>query len=206
MVRVRLHEFLELHQPQLPERDLLAFSLADPLHLQAEGHVAERRAPRKELGEVLEHHAAVEAVAGDDLAADADLARGGAEKARDDVEQGRLAAARGAHDAKEFGSLDIDADAVDAGDLTRRRVVGERDVGDFDVGHHHDPGRRHRCSGACVCNIRRGPDQFRPIWIRCRQARGRTISRIARASPRGFANFGNGTPGAFKWDRTQRDR
>ena len=53
----------------------LALGLADALHLEPEGDVAERGAPRKELGEILEHDAAVHAVAGHRLAADADFAR-----------------------------------------------------------------------------------------------------------------------------------
>src|SRR5262249_6959189 len=96
MVRIRLYEFFELHQLELRERDLLALGLADPPHLEPEGHVSERGAPREQLGKVLEHHAAVGAVTADRFAADADFARGGGEKAGDDIEQRRLPAARGA--------------------------------------------------------------------------------------------------------------
>src|SRR5215831_11940156 len=56
-------------------------------------------------------HAAVGAVTADRFAADADLARGGGEKAGDDVEQRRLTAARGPDDAKELRGLDVEADA-----------------------------------------------------------------------------------------------
>src|SRR5215467_16293473 len=80
MVRVRPHEFFELHQLELRERDLLALGLPDPPHLEPEGHVSKRGAPREQLGEVLKHHAAVGAVTADRFAADADFARGGARK------------------------------------------------------------------------------------------------------------------------------
>jgi hypothetical protein len=54
-------------------------------------------------------------VTADRFAADADLARGGGEKAGDDVEQRRLPAARGADDAKELRGFDVEADARNAG-------------------------------------------------------------------------------------------
>ena len=75
MVRIGLDELVELDELELAARDLLALGLGDPLHLQPEGHVAERGAPGKQLREVLEHDAAIHAVAGDRRAADADLAR-----------------------------------------------------------------------------------------------------------------------------------
>ena len=116
-------------------RDLLALGLSHALHLQAEGHVSERGAPWKQLGEILEHDAAVHAVAGDGLAADADLAGGGREKAGDDVEQRRLAAARRADQAEELRGLDVEADVLHAGDPAGGRVVDQRDVADLDMGH-----------------------------------------------------------------------
>src|SRR5256885_4476255 len=135
MVRVRGHEFLQLDQLELFERDRLALGLAHPFHLEPEGHVAERGAPREQLGKVLEYDAAVEAVAADRLAGDADLAGGRGEKAGDHVEQRRLAAARRADEAKEFRSLDVEADAGDGRNLAGRGVVDERNVADFDMGH-----------------------------------------------------------------------
>ena len=112
-----------------------ALGLADPPHLEPEGHVSERGAPWEQLGKVLKHHAAVGAVTADGFAADADFACGGGEKAGDDVEQRRLTAAGGADDAQEFRGLDVEADARDARDLPGGRVVDERDVADFDMGH-----------------------------------------------------------------------
>ena len=109
VVRVGVGEFLELDQRELLERDLLALRLRHALHLQAEGDVAERACARKELGEVLEHDAAVHAAPGHRLAADADLAAGGREEAGDDVEQRGLAAAAGADEAEELGLLDVEA-------------------------------------------------------------------------------------------------
>ena len=93
MMRIGGGELLQLHQAQLLARDLLAFLLGYALHLQAEGDVAERGAPGKQLGEILEHDAAVHAVPGDRLAADADLAGGRRQEAGDDVEQRGFAAA-----------------------------------------------------------------------------------------------------------------
>src|SRR5262249_22284917 len=116
VVRIRLDEFFELHQLELRERNLFALGLADPSHLEPEGHVSERRAPREQLSEILKHHAAVGAVTADRFAADADLARGGGEKAGDYVEQRRLTAAGGPDDAKELRGVDVGADAGDAQD------------------------------------------------------------------------------------------
>src|SRR5215510_9367913 len=102
VVRVGLGELLELDQAQLLERDALALGLAHALHLEAEGDVAERGAPGKELREILEHDAAIGALATHRLTADPDLAAGRLEKSRDDVEQRSLAAARGANQAEEL--------------------------------------------------------------------------------------------------------
>jgi RecB family exonuclease len=74
-MRIGAGEILKLDQAELFERDRLAFRLRDSFHFEAKGHIAERRAPRKELGEVLEYDAAIHAVAGDRRAADPDFAR-----------------------------------------------------------------------------------------------------------------------------------
>src|SRR3977135_282248 len=103
MMRIGLREFLELDQAQLLERDLLALGLADAFHLEPEGDVAKRGAPGKELRKVLEHNAAVGALAADGLTADADFSAGRHEKSRDDVEQRGLATARGSQEAEELG-------------------------------------------------------------------------------------------------------
>jgi hypothetical protein len=100
-----------------------------------ERYVAERGAPGKQLGEILKHHAAVLAVAGDRLAAEADLAAGRRDEAGDDVEQRRLAAAARADDAHEFRGRDVEADRVDGVHAARRRIVEQRNVADFDMGH-----------------------------------------------------------------------
>src|SRR5262245_31459553 len=125
MMRIGLRKFLELDQPQLLERDLLALGLADALHFEPEGDVAKRGTPGKELRKILEHDAAVGALAADSLTADADLAAGRREKSRDDVEQRGLAAARRTQQAKELRLLHVEADAVDAGDASGRRVIDE---------------------------------------------------------------------------------
>src|SRR5262249_62014350 len=125
MVRVGGHEFLELYQLELLARDRFALALADAFHLKAEGDVAERRAPGKQLGEVLEHHAPVKAVPADRLAADANFAGGRGEEAGDDVEQGRLTAARRADDADGFRRFDIQGTSRDARNPPGR-AVGEQ--------------------------------------------------------------------------------
>src|SRR5262249_8260009 len=127
--------------PELLERDLLARRLADAFHLQAERDIAERCAPREQLGEVLEHDAAIEPMSGDELAADANLAGAGSKKARNDVKQRRLAAAGRADDAEEFRRLDAEADTLDPRYPAGGRVVGERDVGHLDVRHRRYPCR-----------------------------------------------------------------
>src|SRR6202030_4649560 len=89
MVRIRMRKFFKFDEGELPKGDLLALLPADALHFKSEGHVAERGAPRKQLGEVLEHHAAVHATASHRPAADSDLAGRRGKKPRDDVEEGR---------------------------------------------------------------------------------------------------------------------
>jgi hypothetical protein len=74
VVRIGIRELFQLHQPELLQGDALALRFSDALHLQAEGDVAERRAPGKELGEILEHDAAILPVALDGLTADQDVA------------------------------------------------------------------------------------------------------------------------------------
>src|SRR5262249_16851467 len=125
MVRIGVRELLELDEPQLCERDRLAFGLAHAFHLEAEGDVAEGRAPGKELREILEHDAAVHAIAAHALSPDADFAARWDKEARDDVEQCRLAAARRPDQAEELGLLDVEAHAVDRGYAPRRGVVDE---------------------------------------------------------------------------------
>src|SRR6266566_3640510 len=150
MMRIGLRELLELDQAQLLERDLLALGLADALHLEPEGHVAKRGAPGKELREILEHDAAIGALAADGLTADPDFSACRREKSRDDVEQRGLATARGTQQAEELRLLYAEADVVDAGHPPGRCVVDKRDVADFDV--------RHRCrlAGECLAqNIKR---------------------------------------------------
>ena len=135
MVRERAGELLQLDQAQLFARDFLAFLLGNALHFQPERDVAERGAPRKQLGEILEHHAAVHAVAGHRLAADADLARGRRQESGDHVEQRGFAAAGRADDAEKLGSVDIEADVLDPRHFAAGRVVDQRHVANFDRGH-----------------------------------------------------------------------
>src|SRR5262245_19198113 len=140
MVRIRLRELLELDEAQLLEGDLLALGLADALHLEPEGDVAKRGAPGKELRKILEHDAAVGALAADGLTADPDFAAGRLKESCDDIEQRGLAAARGTNEAEELRLLHVEADAIDTGHTPGRRVVDEGDIADFNV--------RHRRSGS----------------------------------------------------------
>src|SRR5262249_868452 len=112
------------------------------LHLQAERHVGERGAPREQLGEILEHDAAVHAVPAHRLAADADLAAARRNETGDDVEQRRLAAAAWTDDADELRLLDVEARALHALHPPGRRVVDERDVANLDMGHQWSSGSR----------------------------------------------------------------
>ena len=88
MVRVGTKdEFLELDQLELPERDFLAFRpWPSPFISQAELDVSERGSPGEQLREILEHDAAVHAIAADCLAADQDLPAGRCQGSGDDVE------------------------------------------------------------------------------------------------------------------------
>src|SRR5207247_1523748 len=77
----------------------------------AKGDVLPHGHPRKE-GEVLEHHAAVAARAGDGRVVDAHVAGGGLFETRDDPQQGRLAAAGRADQADELALVDEQVDMV----------------------------------------------------------------------------------------------
>ena len=61
VVRIRLCEFLKLHELELVERDRLALRPRHAFHFEPERDIAKRRAPREQLREILEHHAAVHA-------------------------------------------------------------------------------------------------------------------------------------------------
>src|SRR6516162_2660388 len=123
-------EFLELDEGELLERDTFPFGPRDALHFETEGDVAERGAPWKQLGEILEHHTTIHAAPGHGLAADTDLAGGRREEAGDDVEERRLAAAGRADDAQELRGRQAKACRFDGVNRAARRVVDERYVAD----------------------------------------------------------------------------
>ena len=75
MVRIGTREIFQFHQAKLLERDGLTLGLRHAFHFEAEGDVAERGPPGKQLGKILKDHAAVRAVAFDQCAADTDFAR-----------------------------------------------------------------------------------------------------------------------------------
>jgi hypothetical protein len=76
-------------------RGVLALLPGNTLQLQAEGHVAQHGGPGHQR-EVLEHEGALGARAMDRPSLDQDLTLGRLQQTRDDLEQGRLAAAAGA--------------------------------------------------------------------------------------------------------------
>ena len=81
--------------------------------LEREGDVVDDVAPR-EGRLLLEHHADRGVRAGHGLAGDRDAAVIAAEQPADDVEQGRLAAARRPDHRQEFAGRDVERYAVDA--------------------------------------------------------------------------------------------
>src|SRR6185295_1780178 len=107
----------------------------DAAHLQPELHVALRRPPREELGEILEDHAAVEAVPLDGFAADADLTPRGRQEAGHQVQQRGLAAAAAPDQAEELGGADVDGYLVQRGHHAGGARVVVADLDDLDPAH-----------------------------------------------------------------------
>src|SRR4029079_444707 len=81
------------------------------LQFEAKLDVALHRAPRQQP-ELLKHHGAVGAGAGDRLAVQADLAGVRLDQAKQHVEERALAAAGRADDRKEFAFADVDVEAL----------------------------------------------------------------------------------------------
>src|SRR5262249_20435961 len=98
---------------------------------------AERRAPGKQLREILEHYAAIRAVALHCLARDADFSRARAEKTRHDIQKRRLAAPARPNDAEEFRGFNAEAHAANGRDGPARGLINERDIACLDMGHRH---------------------------------------------------------------------
>src|SRR6185436_4759806 len=96
---IRAGKLFQFHQAQLLVCNFVTLVFRYTLHFQAERHIAECRAPGKQLSEVLKDDAAVHAAADYGLAPDADLAGGGRKKSGDDVEQGGFPATRRTDDA-----------------------------------------------------------------------------------------------------------
>jgi hypothetical protein len=114
----------------------LALGGGDAAQLEPERDIVLDRAPRQQA-ELLEHHGAVLAGAGDLLAVDRHLAGIGRDQAEQHVEEGALAAARRADDGDELAFLDLDVEAVERVD--RRPVLrreGQIDVGRADITRH----------------------------------------------------------------------
>ena len=111
LLGIGLGEALQIHHLQILVGDLLGLLVALALELEAELHVLLHGEPG-EQGVLLEHDAAVGAGALHGLAVHQHLALGGALQAADDVEQGGLAAAGGAHHAHKFVLMDVQIHAV----------------------------------------------------------------------------------------------
>src|SRR6185312_6929739 len=135
MMRIVPGELLQADELKLLERDTFAFRLGDALHFQAEADVAERRTPGEELREVLKHDAAIEALAGNGLAADLDLTLARREESRDDVEHRGFAAAAGADEAQEFRFFEIEINVLYRRDGAAGRFIDQRNVTHVDMRH-----------------------------------------------------------------------
>src|SRR5439155_16576198 len=135
LVGIGAGEALEVDQAQEAARRLGALGGARPAHLQPELHVALRGPPREELGEILEDDAAVEPMAGDDAAADADLAARRREEAGDQVQQRGLAAAAAPDETEELGGAGVHRHLARRRHRPRRARVLVADLGDLDVAH-----------------------------------------------------------------------
>ena len=109
-------EFLQVHHLQVGHGLFLGLFALDPSHLQGEHNVFTHRQPGEE-GVLLEHDAAVGAGALHLFAVHVDVALGGGVQAADDVEEGGLAAAGGAHHADELVLMDIHIHAVEGDHL-----------------------------------------------------------------------------------------
>src|SRR3546814_10464409 len=94
LVRVGLLETLEADLADVALRHRLALGAGDAAQLEAEGDVAQHRRPGHQR-EVLEHEGALWPRAGNRTAVHPHLAGGRRYEASDDLQQGRLAAARG---------------------------------------------------------------------------------------------------------------
>src|SRR5215470_2043668 len=128
-------KFFKLDEGEVRKRDLLTLVPGEALHFQPEGYVSKRRAPWKQLCEILEHHTAVHAMTGYRLVADPDLAAGRTEKAGNKIEQCRLATAGWTNNAQELGRGNTNAGVIDCLHGSTRRVVDQRNIANFDIGH-----------------------------------------------------------------------
>ncbi len=121
LARPALEQMLDLQRLGDVRHRLVALRLGNAAHFHAEGHVLRHRHVGIErVG--LEHHRDV-ALGGvqivDRLAVDADLAGADRFEAGDRVEQGRLAAARGADEHEEAALVEGEVDALEDFDARR---------------------------------------------------------------------------------------
>ena len=133
---VVLGEAGEAHQLQQALGQGMGRRRLHAAHLQPEDHIVEHRAPGKQ-GIMLEHKAAIAARPLHQFAVDAHLAFFSGDQAADGADEGRLAAAAGAHDADEFVGGDIKRNGVEH--LAGLAIAGEeifREMGDLKLGGH----------------------------------------------------------------------
>ena len=157
-----------------------AGGLADAPAFEAVRHVLGHRPPREQRV-LLEHHATVGAGAHDAVAVDEDGARRGRVEPGDDVEQGGLAAPRGADEGHETAGRHVEVDAVDGQHLVLARpealdqaphlelggrgVVGQGD-GDRDTGGGDGRDGGHRDQGSpAEPGGRGGPPGGGGVWL-----------------------------------------
>src|SRR5213080_1309884 len=130
--------------PEIARDDGAALGAAGALEAQPELHVARHGEPRKQHV-LLEHDAAVRTGSRDGTAVDQHLAGGRTEKAGDDVQQRRLAAAGGTEQADELVLGDVDIDVEQRRRLTAGRDERTRQPADVDL-HRGCCQRSTRCS------------------------------------------------------------
>ena len=155
--RIAVLEAAQPHQREQPERAGAVVLAAQPLHVDGEQDVVEHGPPGKQHRR-LEDDADVPARAGDGDAAQVDFAARGGKQAGQDLQEGRLPAARGADDGDELAFADGEVDPVQGQHGAPRRPVLLAQALHVD----HVGGSGHRDSPTCTLSPRglcpRGPD------------------------------------------------
>ena len=130
----------ELHEFEQLAGAAVDLGAAESLQVQGEGDVFQAGERGQEVEELEDEADFVAAEAGeivigeggDGLAVDADLARGGAVQAADEIEEGGLAGARGSDDGDHLAARDFQMDGFERSDLAFPVV----ELGDAREGNH----------------------------------------------------------------------